>query len=310
MENKEADSFSENIRICYVGLRADTGAINVEELLLSLTGWKDFWQVSTSVFLQRKLTLRPLPPERRPRIYVGTFTRGSFDVFLNVILPVGLMVSYDLAKNLWNWRRNLLSRHIDTKKSLTITEEEIVGALEKLARAHELSIADDKAETWRLIERIDESLQNAVDPIGCSATKLTISSDASKDTVSLEIREKQILQSAFVVDPAALSQGFQEAKVKFIRINTDTGNALITFKNPIGLHQYRHVYSVIKDPAIKQPRNVYTRAHYEDSPLKVWARMVRRRKDNAFASWEITAIFPKEDTPLLDSMQGGPTRAT
>jgi hypothetical protein len=107
------------------------------------------------------------------------------------------------------------------------------------------------------------------------------------------------LQSGYHIDPSLTSRGFEKHSIKFIRINTETGNALITFDNPTGLHQSGHEYSKIIDPAINNPKNIYTRALYEGTSLEVWGRLVRSR-ENFNPRWQISAELPSEDTPLFD----------
>ncbi len=89
--------------------------------------------------------------------------------------------------------------------------------------------------------------------------------------------------------------------MKFIRINTETGNALITFDKPTGLHQMGHEYSKIIDPAVTQARNIYTRALYEGASLEVWARIIRSQKSSKFVEWEISVELPSDDAPLFDA---------
>jgi len=88
-------------------------------------------------------------------------------------------------------------------------------------------------------------------------------------------------------------------KVSFIRVNNQTGRALITFDSPEDEDQEGQKYSLITDPAVRETKNEYARAFYEGKSIEVWGRIVRSKHDGSLAHWEITARDP-EPTPLLD----------
>jgi hypothetical protein len=227
----------------------------------------------------------------------------SFDVVVVVVIPLGLMVGYDLAKTLWKWTRALLRRHIESKKGL-ISRDEAVDALETLARRFQIETTTT-VETMKVLDVVDESLNNLVEPIDRSATTLLITRRSSRSAIRLTSQDKRALTSGYNLDPGGSSKGFEKYRVRFIRINTETGKALVTFENPQGLHQMGHEYSEIIDPDVSRPRNIYTRALFEGKPLEVWGRMVKSRSSGRFQQWELTVNLPSEDTPLLDTIESG-----
>jgi hypothetical protein len=150
------------------------------------------------------------------------------------------------------------------------------------------------------MDSIDDSLNDLVEPIDRSAERLTITSSSGASRIELTSQDKRALRSGYHVASSEARKGFERCSVKFVRINAETGNALISFDNPTGMHQMGHEFSEIIDPALKEARNVYTKAFYEGASLEVWARMIRSKKSNKFATWQISASLPREDSPLFD----------
>ena len=263
----------------------------------ALNGWKDFCELSISIFLNEELSTRPLEYELRPQVKIRSFERNSFDVVSVVIIPVALMVGYDVAKTLWKWRRSLMKKHIANKKAF-LSREQAIEALKMLAQSHNIKITET-IEIVKVMDSIDDSLNDLVEPIDHSAERLIITSSSETSIIELTSQDKRALRSGYHVTPGEARKGFERCSVKFIRINTETGNALISFDKPTGIHQMGHEFSEIIDPAIKEAKNVYTRAFYEGSSLEVWARMIRSQKSNKFARWQISASLPTDDSPLF-----------
>jgi len=301
-----AASVDERLIIRYLGESAGKGEMDLEDLATSLSGWRDFLYLSTSIYLGSSLTSRALRPEEAPRIRVVSFRKGSFDVWLHVILPLGLMTGFKLGKvvlkELWEWRKTLLEHHVSTKKSFS-TKEEAVEALKGLALHHQLALPKEDSDCVKVEEVIDESLQAATRPIARSASHLTLNTDPPSAEIRLGLEEKRALESGFFVEGGEGSAPFERTSVKFIRINTQTGRALITFEDPVGEHQEGQKYSRIIDPAVHTPGNTYTRAFHEGSPLALWTRIARRRKDSSFAHWQLTIERPKDDAPLISHLE-------
>jgi hypothetical protein len=295
-------SMPEEVKLSLSGLDADKGLIDVRDLSRALEGWRGFWQISAAIYHNKELSTKPCQQDICPQIKIRAFERHCFDVVGQVIVPMALMVTYDLAKVLWKWRRALMRRHIDSKRKF-FTREEALQALRLLARDYEIK-ADDTIETIKVMDTIDDALLDLTEPIDRSAKKISIVSSSGDSPIQLVSADRRALRSGYHVDPSLLSKGFEKCSVKFIRINTETGNSLIAFDDPKGLHQMGHEYSQIIDLDVGQPRNIYTRALYEGKSLEVWARMVRSDKTNNFARWEISVNPPPENTPLFEGQLG------
>jgi len=289
----------DKVEISFTGLDADNGLIDVHDLARALDGWWAFWERSTAVYFNKELSTKPILEDIRTKIKICAFEHRSFDVLMQIIIPLALMTGYDVVKSLWKWHRLLIKRHIDTKKTFA-TREKAIEDMELLAREYDI-VKTSTVETVKFMDVIDDALNDLVEPIDRSAKKIVIKSEYTKSTIHLGSSDKIALKSSYHIDPSLRAKDFEKHSVKFIRINTETGRALITFNNPTGLHQMGHEFSKIIDSAVTQPRNVYTRAFYEGTSLEVWARMIRRQKSNKFVEWEISAELPSDDTPLFEA---------
>jgi hypothetical protein len=289
----------DKVEISFTGLDADSGLIDIHDLSRALDGWWEFWEHSTAVYFNKELSTKPILEDIRTKIKICAFEPSSFDVFTQIIIPLALMTGYDIVKSLWKWHKSLIKRHIDTKKTFA-TREKAIEDLELLAREYNI-VKTSTLETVKFMDIIDDALNDLVEPIDRSAKTIIIKSEYTKSKIYFGSSDKLALKSIYYIDPSLRTKDFEKHSVKFIRINTETGHALITFDNPIGLHQMGHEYSKIIDPAVTQPRNVYTRAFYEGTSLEVWTRMIRSKKSNKFVEWEISAVLPSDDEPLFNT---------
>lgn len=288
----------EEVKLSFSGLDADKGSIDARELTLALHGWREYWELTNSTFFNKELTTKPLPSDLRPIIRIRALEHSSFDVIGQIIIPIGLMVSYDILKYLWKWRKSLLERHIKNKKDF-IVKEEAVENIKRLARNFDIQ-SINSLEVTNLLELTDEALNSFVEPINNSSKKIIITSTSSKQTILLTSNDKLALQSGYYLEPGIASKELERFSVKFIRIHTETGNAIIAFDNPADIYQMGHEYSTIIDPAVKKLRNVYTRALYEGTSLEVWGRKVFNKSNNKFLRWEISKDLPADNNPLFD----------
>jgi hypothetical protein len=291
---------TDKVELSFTGLETDKGVIDVIDLTRSLNGWFVFWDHSAAAFINKELSLKPLSDEIRPRMKVRAFKHQSFDVQTEIVVPLALMAGYDIVKSLWKWATALIKKQIETKKSL-ITREAAIKALVQLANENGI-ITTTPLESIKFLDVIDESLSNLVEPINRSSKKIIIKSTLSKSTLQLGPADKAAMRSGYHFDPSG-SAGVEKYSVKFIRINTQTGNSLITFDQPTGIYQIGHEYALIVDPAVRSPRNIYTRALYEGSSLEVWARKVLSQRTNKFIRWEISVVLIADDTPLFDATE-------
>lgn len=290
----------EEVVLSFTGFGADTGILDAHDLSRALEGWRTYWLISAAIFHNREFSSKQCPDDLRPQIKVRAIERGSFDVIGDVVFPVSIMVAYDVVKALWKWRKALAKRHIRNKKEF-FTREQALEALRLLAKDYEVSV-EGRSEAVKAMDAIDDALRDFTEPIERSANRMMLKSSSGTSPMSFTVKDRRALHSGYYVDPSEHSGGFEKCSVRFIRINTETGNALVAFDNPQGVHQMGHEYSRVIDPSVARPRNIYTHALYQDQSLEVWARMVRSQKSNNFVRWEITANPPVEHLPLLDGV--------
>ena len=289
----------DEVKLSFSGLDTDKGLIGIRDLTKALNGWLMFWETSTAAFINKELSTKPIPQDIRPKIKIRAFEHNTFDILTDIIIPLALMAGYDIVKLLWKWHKSLLKRQIETKKKF-MTREDAIEALKQLAGESQI-VTTNTIETIKFMDIIDDALNDLVEPINHSAKKLMITSITIKSEIHLGPADKLALISGYHIDPALRSKGFEKHSVKFIRINTETGNALITFDKPSGPHQTGHEYAKIIDPIVSSPRNIYTRALYEGTSLEIWGRIMRSQISNKFVSWEISADLPSNDAPLFEA---------
>ena len=295
MSKMQATTIEEEAKISFTGLDADSGVIDARDLIRALDGWREYWEITNSSFFSKKLSTKP--SSIRTEIKIKALKHATFDIWGQVIIPLGLMAGYDILKRLWKWRKSLLKQHINNKKGF-ITKEEAVENIKKLAENFEI-LSESDIETTRLLDSVDEALNLLVEPIDRSAEKIIINSSSSQQPLSLTSNDKRTLGSGYHLE-IGVAKLVERFNVKFLRIHTETGNAIITFDDLNDINRMGHQYSTIIDPAVKTPKNIYTRALHEGTFIEVWCRKVFNKINNNFLHWEISKDLPSDDTPLLD----------
>jgi len=297
LSTEQIKTITENVKLSFSGYDTDKGMIDIQDLEVALYGWREFYQISTSAYLNKELSIKPISQDIRPRIKIQAFEKKSFDVITTIAIPLGLMITYDIVKSIWKWRISLIKKHIKNKKGF-LTREESIDSIKLLATSFEIKTSVN-IEAVKFLDIIDDALINLMEPVDHSAQRIVISSNSTPSKITLTSIDKRALESGYHVDVGLRAKGFEKHTVKFIRINTETGYSIITFKNQSSSHQMGHVFAKIIDINVSSPKNVYTRAMYEGTGLDVWGRMVRSRSSNKFMRWEITVNLPSDDAPLF-----------
>ena len=297
MSKMQATTIKEEVEISFSGLDADSGVIDARDLIRALDGWREYWEITNSSFFNKELSTRPLPIELCPKIRIKALKHATFDVITQVIIPLGVATSFEILKSLWKWRKSLLKQHINNKKGF-ITKEEAVENIKKLAENFKI-LSESDIDTTRLLDSVDEALNLLVEPIDRSAEKIIINSSSSQQPLSLTSNDKRTLGSGYHLE-IGVAKLVERFNVKFLRIHTETGNAIITFDDLNDINRMGRQYSTIIDPAVKTPKNIYTRALHEGTFIEVWCRKVFNKINNNFLHWEISKDLPSDDIPLFD----------
>lgn len=298
MEGHIMDKSCEEFKLSFDGLNADQGIIELEDLTRSLDGWERFWQTSTAIYLNKKLSTKPLPTDIRPEIKIQAFEKATFDVNVVVFIPLGLMVGYDLLKCICKWQVELFKTHVQTKKRF-ISRKQAITNLEVFAKTYEIN-AKSKMETARVLDSIDQDLIEFVEPIDKSAKRIIVTSRSMEKKLTVTSSDKRSLKSGYHAEDGIDMAGYEKCRVKFIRINNQTGRALVEFDKPKDINQVGHIYSQIIDPIVKTPKNIYTRAFYEGTFINIWGKIIRSKRSNKFRHWEFSACRPNETIALLE----------
>jgi hypothetical protein len=207
VDGQSEQSAPEEVELSLSGLDADNGQVDLRDLSRALEGWRSFWQISAAIYHNKDLSTKPCPQDICPQIKIRAFEKRSFDVIGIVIVPLTLMVAYDLAKILWKWRKALMKRHIDSKTQF-FTREEALEALRLLARDYEIK-ADNTIEVIKVMDMVDDALLDLTEPIDRSAKKITIVSSSGDSPIHLVSADRRALSSGYHVDPSLLYVSFR-----------------------------------------------------------------------------------------------------
>ncbi len=295
---KDEQKNVEEFKLSFVGRSADQGIMQIEDLTRSLEGWNCYWQTTVAVYYNQELSSKQLPKDIRPEIKIKAFDHGSFDVFGVVVMPLGLMVGYDIFKCVWKWQISVLKSHIRTKKGF-VSRDAAITNLEIFAKTHGIK-SKNRSESAKVLDMIDQDLNEFVEPIDRSAKEIVVKGKSLEMPLTVTSADKRALRSGYHLEGSGEVADYETCRVRFIRINTETGNALVEFEQPKDITRMGHQYARIIDPTVHTPRNIYTKALHEGAFINAFGKIVRSRISNKFRHWELAVSMPKETRPLLD----------
>jgi hypothetical protein len=288
----------EEIELSFAGLDADRGTIDARDLVKAIYGWCDLWEITISALYRKELSLKPLPPDMRPKFSIKALRYATFDVRTDILLPLGVMITYDFLKVLWKWQMALIKEHIANKKTLT-TKEHAVENIKKVAKSFDIE-SKDILDSVNFVDSVDDALVSFVQPIDASSKTIGIVQLSTRDKIVFSHNDKLALTGGYHLDPGGAARQLERFKVKFLRIHIDTGKAIITFDEPNDIYKKGRPFAEIVDPKVHKLKNEYSRAFYEGTSLEVWGRKSFSKSSNKFQHWEISTDLPYSDSPLFD----------
>jgi len=322
-----ADRVREEIKIHFEGLAADTGSIPVEDLIESLTGWRDFLTLSSSMFLAGKLNVTALPPCERPEVCVKAPERGSFEVTLELILKevtfdrilaaAGLLLAAKndkhiaaALKKLAKWIVALFQKHVEEKRQFHSVQQ-VAEVLEKLAREHEIQVGDDHAQSRKAVESVDSALKKATMPVEHSAETVVVSGvgDVAELNIKVSRSEHGAIQSHFFFRPEHEGSFQSQITVQSLNLKTKRVSGFVpesghpVFKGFVSGH--------VRDQSLANPKNCFSRSLYTQEAISTWVVPERDPETSLIKHWDFYSEEPVVDTPLFEkpneSLQPGPT---
>lgn len=313
------DAETGRLRIVLAGGVAEDGGVPVDQYIASLAGWQQFFQTAGDLYV------RGLVPDLEHdaqafEIRIEGQRQGSLETLLIFVLgaAVGGVISNraDAAvvwtcRRLWAWYGKVYDNHLRTKRSTTNIDE-IAANLERLMEEEGLAVPtfeppaapaiDDASPNAAgstepgepspatpplraAVETIDQSLETATAPLDEVCETIQLVPEQGHILVAITRRERRIIVTPLTLP--ATEHDWEAARVRFVRLNRKTGNAIFEFENRRGASHYAR----IRDPAITARRNPYTRAFNEDQPLEVWVRQYQAEGTET-PRWEIRKDAP------------------
>ncbi|HQL72606.1 MAG TPA: hypothetical protein PLD58_05465 [Phycisphaerae bacterium] len=296
----------QEIKIHFDGLAADAGSLPVEDLTESLTGWRDFLSLSTSVFLERRFSTAGMAAEHRPEVRVKAPERGSFEVTLELVLSVaGLALALKndehagpALKKLARWIVSLFQKHVEEKRKFHSIQQ-VADALSRLAREHDIQDTGDPAQSRKITENIDSALKKATFPVDHSAETVTVQGVGDVDDLRLSVArsERGAIQSQFFFKPE--QEGAVQAKIIVQALNLKT-KRVSGFVPESGHPMFKGLQSGhVKDQSLSKPRNAFTYSLYVQEPVSLWAVPMHDPETNSIKHWDFYGEEPVVETPLF-----------
>ena len=290
--------FTSTFTVTLKGLAADKKDMPVGDVVSTLSGWRDFLEISTSVLVNKQFELFEGGSEGTPCISIRRIRRGSWVAQLVIQLAGGvLLIEYakhrrKFGRLLASWRKKLFAAHLEQKRSMHNVQQ-VAEAMKALAEEHEITCPDN---VEAVVEALDDSLKLATAAIEHSAE--TIQIDDESVTTTITRLDKDHLHSGFL--PAPTPTGFHRATVRFTELDIKTGHAdvvVVSCDHP----EFRHARSCrIRDRALKQARNAYLKAFDDQRPLAVWVKVNPKGPKRSAERWSIMQHQPRSQPALFD----------
>ncbi len=297
---------AEELVIRFEGMDADEQRLPLDDFLSSLAGWRDYLNVASSAFLQKKLTLMQPAEGGRLDIRIREVRRGSQEAVFVLGIAAGAIAGFLGAKadrvltaqnlkRMWEWANALCSFHVQEKKSFH-TKEEIAVALEEMAEENGIAVNREKPESERFVGYVDDCLKQASSPVERSATDVIVSANVLN--IRIDAGARRAIKSGFIVSPEAA--GYFPARVRVRELNLDTGHTsveVLASQNEQFVSKLRKCY--IEDPLLTEPGNPYSQSLDTHMPIDVFVSQAVDRDSGVTVKWRIRSDLPKRSGPLF-----------
>lgn len=307
-------NFRETITIKYDGLTAATGQMPIDDLIESLTGWKNYFEITSSIYFGKDFSSKKVPPESRPKVNVQALKKGSFEVPLifeidfNTIVSIiglGLAVKNDahITKTISNFARwfvALYKKQVEEKKAFH-TLDEVVKSLTELAKEYDINPGQDESEKRNVVELLDNSLKRATKAIEHSAETITINGTKEFQELQIEVDavQKRALQNYFYFEKKDVPYFPAEVIVRSLHLDTRHCKVFVDKCNESRFRTFQTGY--IRDNSIEKAKNAYSLSLYKQSLIQIWVLPEVDAKTNEVIKWYFYNEEPIQDTPLFDT---------
>ena len=297
------------IIIHFEGEHVDEDGLPLDELLVSMEGWREYLLLCSTLYVRGTLNSNPLSPESKMSLRVRRIGPGGS---LEAVLEwVGLAIAAGVVgnradalvttagKELWKLCAGLFKAHVTAKQGFLSTQE-VAARLEQLASEIGIRV-DEESNPEDIVALVDESLKRASVPVGSSAESIRLEATGSVESISLTRDDKQAIDAEFNDKPQVVDVGEPiQVMVRFVSINVPKKTAAVKFDNPKDASQ-RGIRScrIVDVEVLAKPRDPYTKSLYEREPVKVWARKVIFNSESGASRWDISKNPPPKPDPTL-----------
>ncbi len=310
------------------GATAADGAVEIADLSAALDGLKTFLNASTELYFSGGDPNRGVPAGSPLRIEVRPPKVGSFTVVITAVLTyAGMRIvdgvignradatvvwSYD---KLQKWYQRTFKTHIEAKTS-NADKAEIVRRLQQMVSEEQPPLAPsiseeintvesdmfdaddvekagpepsrDNRESFVLgiVDQIDMGLYDLSEPVGASCEIMEFEDQAPTPIFSIGAVEREILRRPLL--PPRPADDWLPAKVRFIRINKETGSCIFQFLSGSDVGDHRR--GRIVDSRLRQPRDAYTQSFSLEKSIDLWLRP--RLTDRGGTFFELSLEMP------------------
>jgi hypothetical protein len=177
---------SSTVTVTLKGLTSDGGDMPVSDVVSTLSGWKDFLQLSTAVIVNKQLELFDDGSDGMPAVAIRKVGRGSWIVQLILTVMGGILVAEyskhrrKLIRLLAKWRQQLFKSHLEQKRSMHNIQQ-AANALKALAEEHGITCPDN---IEAVVEALDDSLKRATVAIDHAAESIELDDQTVTTAVS------------------------------------------------------------------------------------------------------------------------------
>lgn len=228
----------ENCALYFDGEIAESGEIPAGQLGTSLQGWDRFFQLAMYSHESAQLTLPKSGTELRVELRVRRVSKGSF--LVTFVLWIGDKAldgiigakAEKVLDRVWRWGCGLFQTQLKAKEKGR-TLDASVDAIEAFARAQNVSPSRNRRDSEDFVSALNAAMGNATAPLDSAAGRELLQLKGHDLVIGADQAVRAVIRAPFAppeIDPDA--EPVIEARVRFFRINKNTGNGSFEFTDP------------------------------------------------------------------------------
>lgn len=312
MEYMEPGEMENSFVIHFSGANVDSEGLPVDELLISLDGWRQFIELAFTLHLRGTMNAKALPPEQRVRLHLKRLGPGGSIVA--VLAAVGGIMGATILKHETEeaWKKirpkvwglvgglyNGLLRQKQEGRSL----QETAGAIEQVAKGHGVLI-DDDSDPEQVTEEVGQAVSKATLILGSAVSEIYVEAPGIEEAIDVRSSDRAAISEPFRPESRVTTPDTPfQASVEFVRLNVTNGYGAIKFARPQGTDQKGVRPCRITDKVgLDRKRDPYTGSLHRREPVTLWLRRVVLNADTGSVRWDVSQHAPPPPQPELFSV--------